>query len=256
MHHEARPRSWRVLPICLSILSVMIKLADKLKHIRPPTITSCIFCGTAGPLTNEHVFPRWCHRFLPNTRTTKYASVRGIRSPSVDQFHLVKRSGDIRDWKIPCVCTPRCNNGWMRQDIENRARPIMIPLIRGESMRITPAQQAVIATWAGLEAMVAEWTVIGHVTTHHMQRKRMMWRRLPPEFGWGIWIGRFVTNPAKPAADRYLTSWESHPFLLLPDKSAGHPDQKATYFNSNTSTQVIGQLFIQTLRSRMANLIP
>jgi hypothetical protein len=233
MHPQTPPRNGAaprcrciVLP-CLSCSSAMVKLADKLKLIARPTITHCIFCGRAGPLTDEHVFPRWSHQFLPTTRTNKYESVRGIRGPGGDQFHVVRRPGDIRDWKIPCACTPNCNNGWMRRDIENRARSIMIPLIRGEGMRITPAEQSIIAAWAALKAMVAEWNVKGHVTTHHMHRKRMMWRTLPPERGWGIWIGRFVSDPAKPIGDRYLTSWESHPFLLLPDKLAlGRPNKK------------------------------
>jgi hypothetical protein len=85
----------------------------------------------------------------------------------------------------------------MRKAVEDRARPILLPLIKGDSVRITPAQQELIATWATMKAMVAEWTIRGNVTTNHMQRKRMMWRQLPPERNWGVWIGRFVTDTGK-----------------------------------------------------------
>jgi hypothetical protein len=85
----------------------------------------------------------------------------------------------------------------------------------------------------------------------------MMWRQLPPEQNWGIWIGRFVSNTSKLESESYHPKWESHPFLLLPDYLASRrPNKKATYFNGQSSTQVVGELFIQVLRSPMPNLIP
>jgi hypothetical protein len=144
----------------------------------------------------------------------------------------------------------------MRRAIERRTQPILTSLIKGESIRITPQQQEIIAAWATMKAMVAEWNVRGHVTTSHMQRKRMMWRQLPPDHGWGVWIGRFVTDTTKPEAQRYNPKWESHPFLLLPDKVArARATKEATHFNSQAYTQVISQLFIHVFRSPMPNLI-
>lgn len=161
--------------------------ARKLKYIATPEITKCIFCGTGGPLTQEHVFSKWTHRYLSTARMGKYHSVRGIRNPTDSEHHVIKRLGDIRDWQIRCVCDKTCNNGWMRQLVEDRARPALLPLIKGDSLRINPAQQELIATWATMKAMVTEWMIRGHVTTNHMQRKRMMWKQLPPskigEFG-------------------------------------------------------------------------
>jgi len=108
-----------------------------------------------------------------------------------------------------------------------------------------------------MKAMVAEWSIRGHITTNHMQRKRMMWRQLPPDRGWGVWIGRFVTDPKKPEEERYHPKWESHPFCLLPDRLVTvRPNKIATFFNSHASTQVVGELFIHVLRSPMPNLIP
>jgi hypothetical protein len=226
------------------------------QYIIPPEITECIFCGAKPPLTREHIFSRWTHRYLPKERMGKYESIRGVRNPDDLEHFVINRIGDIRDWKIPCVCGATCNNGWMRKRVEDRARPVLRSLINGESLRITPPQQELIATWASMKAMVAEWTLRSHVTTSHMQRKRMMRRQLPPE-KWGVWIGRFLTDKKKPESERYHPKWESHPFLLLPDSQAARrPDKKATFFNSHTSTQVIGELFIQILRSPMPDLIP
>jgi len=54
----------------------------------------------------------------------------------------------------------------MRQHIDERARPILIPLIKGEQVRLTPDRQQIIATWAAMKAMVAEYGESESVTTH------------------------------------------------------------------------------------------
>jgi hypothetical protein len=145
----------------------------------------------------------------------------------------------------------------MRTKIEDTAKPILISLIKGEPCRVFPADQVRIAAWAVLKAMVAEWMIRGHATTNHMQRKYLMRHHLPPKKGWGVWIGHFLSDASKPESERYHPLWEAHPFLLLPDNAAAlRPNKVATFFNSQSSNQVIGQLFIQTLRSPMPNLIP
>jgi len=67
----------------------------------------------------------------------------------------------------------------MRQQIDNRARPIMIPLIKGQQLRLSPDQQQIVATWAAMKAMVAEYGESEFVTTHHTQQKYSMTNRLP-----------------------------------------------------------------------------
>ncbi len=124
--------------------------------------TKCIFCGieetqtTEGRLTHEHVFSNWTRRFVPRTMRG-YRSLRAIRQPDRTSFAMVRRrSGDLRDLQVRCVCGA-CNNGWMREFVDDCARPIMIPLITGSHVRIDPSQLRVIATWAAMKAMVAEF---------------------------------------------------------------------------------------------------
>jgi len=230
---------------------------DKLKYIKPLEIPKCIFCGALPPLTGEHVFPRWSHQYLPPETQKNYESLRGVRNPHDLKHYEIIRPGDIRHWTVKCVCHPRCNNGWMRTQIEDTAKPILIPLIRGEECRIFPADQARLAAWAVMKAMVAERMIRGHATTHHQHRKYLMRHLLPPKQGWGVWIGRFVSDTSKPELERYHPLWEAHPFRLLPDNlAARRPNRSATYYNSQASTQVIGQLFIHVFRSPMPNLIP
>ena len=200
----------------------------------------CIFCGSKGPLTNEHIIPRWVHPYIPRTARS-YRTLRAVQHQDRSTFKIGRRSGDPRDWKVRCVCGNVCNNGWMRQ-LEHKVRPILVPILTGKHTRISPAQQKIIAAWATMKAMVAEYDDPGFVTTHHTQRKRLRNKQLPPENGWAIWLGYFPRAIPIP-------TWTSHPFLALSRKQReARRHDLATYYNAQASTQVIGQLFIHVIR--------
>jgi hypothetical protein len=190
------------------------------------TDDKCIFCGVEasqtpeGALTREHVYSNWTRRFVPRTMTM-FRSLRATAHPDRTDFVFVKRPGDVRHWQVLCVCAA-CNNGWMRQQIENRARPIMILLIKGQHVRLSPDQQKIIATWAAMKAMVAEYGELESVTTHHAHRKYLMRHRLPPQRGWSIWIAHYRQQNAP-------VLWFASPFLVLPDHlAARRPSRRAT----------------------------
>ncbi|UYN95905.1 MAG: hypothetical protein KIT25_02880 [Enhydrobacter sp.] len=209
----------------------------------------CIFCGFAGKLTREHVMSRWTHkRYLPPRTMRKYRQLRATAQRQSTTFKIGKVAGDIRDWQVLCVCEKTCNNGWMRKHVEDMARPILKELIAGKPLMLTPEMQAKIASWAALKVMVAEYGIGEHVTTHHTQRKRMMRRQLPPDRGWGVWLGAYKRGA-------WPNYWTSTPFLLLPDaRAAARPDKIATYYNSQASTLAIGELFVVVLRSPKEDL--
>jgi hypothetical protein len=192
-------------------------------------------------LTQEHVYSRWTRRFVPRTLKS-YKSLRATSYPDRTDFVFVKRPGDVRNWQVLCVCAG-CNNGWMRQRVDEAARPLLISLIQGHQIRLTPQQQRTIATWAAMKAMVAEFGESEAATTHHTQRKYLMRHRLPPVKGWSVWIAHY-----KKTNDSFL--WLSTPFLVLPDRLAqARSSRRATFYNSQVSTQVIGQLLIHVIRS-------
>src|SRR6266496_3328492 len=208
----------------------------------PPT--KCIFCGSADELTEEHLYSRWTRRFVPRDMR----QFRRLASTSFfdkSYFSITRKPGDIRDWSVSCVCTA-CNNGWMRR-LENRARPIMIPLIMGGRIRLLPQQQKTLAGWAAMKAMVAEYSDIEYVTTHHMHRKYLYRTQLPPTKGWAIWIAHYQRKS-------WLPIWLSRPFLI-DDRAARRSDNRATHFNSHATTQIIGQLLIHVIRSPMHRLV-
>jgi hypothetical protein len=82
--------------------------------------------------------------------------LRGFRLPDRDNLWLSKLPGALRDWQVKCVCggnSASCNNGWMRQRIEEPAKPTLDKLFRGDQFRMFPKdQQRIIA-----EPPVSSW---------------------------------------------------------------------------------------------------
>jgi hypothetical protein len=110
---------------------------------RPAQNRACIFCG-GTPLTVEHVWPEWVARLFDTT------SVRITRSGSKP----VAYSARTIELKAAVVCEP-CNTGWMNR-VENAARPILTPMIKGQCATLDRPAQFVAAFWAVKTAMVFE----------------------------------------------------------------------------------------------------
>ncbi len=187
------------------------------------------------------------HPYLPKGGR-KYDSLIVMEHLDHSEFKIKRRGGDIHDWQVKCVCEKRCNNGWMRT-LENTAKPILLPLLKGDSVRLSPHDQEIIAAWASLKAVVAEYASSGHVTTTQAQRDKMMLEVLPPQTCWKVWIGNY---------DR--KNWNgynsSHPFLFLDGpENRNRLGEKVTTFNGQVSNQVVGKLFIQVMRTPVSRLI-
>jgi hypothetical protein len=135
------------------------------------------------------------------------------------------------------------------KDIEDRAKPIMTDLILGNDTRIFPADQEVIATWAILKVMVAEFDINSNVTIHHSQRKFIKAHKVAPMRGWSVWIGHYERKD-------WLPEWVSRPMLLVSHEIANRRvNYETTHFNSNSTTQVLGKLFIHVIHTPMTSLI-
>jgi hypothetical protein len=214
------------------------------RHTAPQVATECIFCG-ASNLTKEHIFPRWSHRYMLPRQKGRAVSLSG--SVYLDRKETVvgKLPGQLRDWQIRCVCGGThltCNGGWMK-DIEDRVKPLLVPLILGHTVRLRPDDQSLIATWAVLKVMVSEFWRSGQVTTHWTQRRRMLNRQEPPESGWGVWIAHYERINWKP-------EWISHPFFVPSETTLARKGlQVPTRYNGSAVTQVIGKVFIQVIHS-------
>jgi hypothetical protein len=116
---------------------------------------TCIFCqrNDSEP-SKEDVIPKWIARSFPGEKKAKFTSLTGAfpgaESPEME-FGAVGKFG----WEIAGPCT-RCNNTWM-SDLENAAKPIMLPLMRGEASMVDATQLIVLARWTLKTTMMYEF---------------------------------------------------------------------------------------------------
>lgn len=197
--------------------------------VRRKDTKNCIFCGSPTN-SGEHLFSRWTHPYLPPRAKGRVTSTVSIEYADGRAVHdAQKMPGQMRDWKINCVCggtKASCNAGWMK-DIEDANIPVLRPLILGEQVRLTTAQQRMIATWAVLKTMVANHTAVNPAHLNHMFREH-----LPPEECWGVWIGHYER-------DQWESEWLTRLFTVLPEEQYHAMSSPHVDFNNGSSTTFI-----------------
>jgi hypothetical protein len=112
----------------------------------------CIFCGRPG-LTREHVWADWLKKYIPKNEIN-HTSFSATLHPTRSDFRRKKVAGDLRSRRLRVVCRS-CNNGWMSR-LQERAKPLLLPLIKGESTAFTYDEQELLAAWITMSIMVAE----------------------------------------------------------------------------------------------------
>ena len=149
----------------------------------------CIFCGNGG-LSKEHIFADWLKELFPRDETSSHTY--GTIDPSpvigVPRISLRDRPGHGRTRKVRVVCKS-CNNGWMSA-LEERTKPMLLPVIGGQRHRLPLEAQELLATWAAKTVMIAE-----HVRPHKdgiSQTDRTFLKdRLKPADNWYVWIATY-----------------------------------------------------------------
>jgi hypothetical protein len=152
--------------------------------------TPCVFCGTTGSLSTEHVVAKWVRKALQ------------VREP-VREFSGTTYVGAAEALAIVFheVCV-RCNSGWMA-DLEGAVRPALEPLLLGAapgtSRVLDPDEQAVLATWAVKTALLLAlgkfrgrdhgWIPVSTLKWLHQHHDS----RIPPP-GTRVWMGGFNTS--------------------------------------------------------------
>lgn len=203
-----------------------------MKHSSKPG--ACIFCG-GGNLTKEHLNPEWLqpflteklpytHHFISSTKADESGAVTSHEAGS-GKLH---RQGDIHTKKLRIVCQ-RCNNGWMSA-LQERAKPLLLPLILGNWPKLSPEDQKVIATWITMSVMVHEFD---HPSTAAISsdERRGFWLNPAPLPDWNIWIGPCLREVGSGV-------WNHFGISAKDENGVVHPGQ--------SSAATIGQLFYQT----------
>src|SRR5581483_5319964 len=127
---------------------------------KPPS--HCIFCGTKGELTSEHIFGKW---FRPNTRMTwdkTYHFTDRVRTDPktgevIQTMSLGKlnRPGMAHTHQLKLTCRS-CNNGWM-SEMQEAAKPHILEIANGAWPKLTKANMVAMANWATMATMCFEF---------------------------------------------------------------------------------------------------
>lgn len=101
------------------------------------TYRKCALCQqTDSPPNKEELMAKWVAREFPDHPWTIHSKTTGRQFKSRHDFGLTTNK----------ICT-RCNNGWMSQ-LENKAKPILTPMIHDTATTLDVNAQTDVAKWA------------------------------------------------------------------------------------------------------------
>ena len=85
----------------------------------------CIFCGTEGNLSKEHLWPDWLSKLYlrKDSESHTFGSKSYLNKKEV-RDGTYSRPGHLFSLKNRVVCVT-CNNGWMSR-VEEETKPILL----------------------------------------------------------------------------------------------------------------------------------
>jgi hypothetical protein len=178
----------------------------------------CIFCQEYG-VSQEHVFGLWLREIFPrDERTTHTRGVvewAEIATPDQPSVFTKTGQGHSGSKKVRVVCR-RCNETWLSNDVEEAAKPILLPLIAGKSGTLTLPMQRILALWAAKTAMTSAHINRKAVFLQHEYSWLMKYQTPPP--GWFI-----SASPYSGEEWRELGVFQHSGKLEVPTVNHSHP---------------------------------
>ncbi len=228
-----------------------------ISHLRGPRTnrraenskSRCIYCGQSGKMTDEHPWGKWTRPYVPrdaNKHTSGRVSVPIPGKPLPLETRI--RAGDALDFSARVVCSD-CNSRWMSQ-LQERAKPHLIPLFDARAIALTEEAQAAVSTWIAMGVMTAEYSDNERslVGVSPGEREMLMNRHLPPH-GWRIWIGRVESAPTR-------MRWIHSAFPILDaDELPATVSEDDRRPNGQTTSFVVGKLFFFTVSTPFPGLM-
>jgi hypothetical protein len=201
----------------------------------------CIFCGGIG-LCKGHIWPDWLKKEMPEHAAYQYhiqtlGEFLTFSPKTAQPKKVMPRQGHARSRKIKATCEI-CDNGWMSR-LEQTAKAVAMPLIRGKPTILNEHQQELLASWLCLMTIMVEHS---HPSTAAIPADVRKWfmEHLKPHQTFRISIGCYDgTNAAQ-----HWTRHVAMPIFLEPPKSGDSVDA-----NSQATTIVIGKLCAHVLSS-------
>lgn len=115
----------------------------------PATKRTCVFCDGSGPLTREHVWPRWARSLLSADTELPVEHVIAVEGEILTRRSFLANGFDETTRK---VCTT-CNSGWMAA-LEHQTKLILEAMVTDEPVTLDEHAQRILAAWALKTAIV------------------------------------------------------------------------------------------------------
>lgn len=207
---------------------------------------NCVFCNNPG-VTKQHMWPDWLKKIIPregnkhsqNTILTKLISHKTVFVQPDIKF----KRGPIGARKIRNVCG-KCNSGWMSR-LEESARLALTSIVLCEEKILTEKELLSIASWSAMTSIVAEYTDPKTQSIPEEDRRTIMNHGIPPS-NWHIWLGNYNGEKWK---QRYR-----HLGMACAIKAPIIPSNISC--NTQSSTFVVGSLFLYTFCSKIPSIVP
>lgn len=191
---------------------------------------TCAYCGASAKLTKEHIWGKWSSKYL-GAPTRGGAHLVRLNTSDVRNGAQHGR-GPSRSRTLRIACG-KCNGGWMK-DINERAKPALIRLARGEWWYLSPYERQSLAAWATLFTMSYEHADLATMATVPAERLRFSIDHHPPAH-WAVGIARYD-------GDKYYEDSVQHTAFMLDEP----------VMNIQTTTILFGNLILHTYSSRKA----
>ena len=210
-----------------------------------PNVTKCIFAEPSHahqPLSYEHVWGEWLKAYARSGTNKHHHFHEVIGKPgAVNRTSISLRAGDPLQSKVKIVCK-RCNSEWMSQ-IQQKAKPFLIPLIEGAPTVLVVQALEAIESWCVMATMTGEYLTRDPADIAISQTERDWFRdnagRAPDN--WKVWIAHYQRY-------RWQGRWWH---CTMPILDAAHVvkkfDDRLAPPNTQATTFVIGNLYVHAM---------
>jgi hypothetical protein len=192
---------------------------------------TCLFCGSDGKMSREHVTPKWIAKLFPGLADVEYHRVFR-EAQGAPKTH--RRSGLPFDQTVNRFCVD-CNTGWMAA-LEETVAPILTPLIEDHPRSLDAVEQERIAVWATKTVLAFGPTNQGKVEIASPEIYRWFGDHKTPLPGSLVWLAYFAGAEAWPAL------FQHHGMVIAREDEPMPPPGSAT--NGFHSALTMGPLAI------------
>ena len=168
--------------------------------------------------------------------TAQNAIVHPDRIDSVTEKH----SGDPQSRRVGQICR-KCNNGWMSQ-LQQRAKPVLLPLMQGKPAILSRQAQELIARWIAMSTMTSDFFYPDKHAVPQADRDLLYGTGngdgAVPQDTWKMWIGRYQRGD-------WVGRWVHNSIPIYSKDDA--PELSAAGIprpNTQTTTIIFGELYV------------